>query len=87
MCARISGFASCFFNYMVIRVELILAPKYVIRMLRTDLLEEVRRCKYLGTLITGKNEISEEIKMRITYCRQCSCDLWHIFKSRSVSRK
>jgi hypothetical protein len=39
-------------------------------MFPADFLEEVRRFKYFGTLITGKNEISEEIKTRIMYCKQ-----------------
>lgn len=41
-----------------------------IRMFAADFLEEVRMFKYFGTSVTRKNEISEEIKMKIMYCKQ-----------------
>jgi hypothetical protein len=48
--------------------------------------EEVTTFKYLGSLITKKNEIGEEIKMRIAAGNQCCYGLQHLFRSRKVSR-
>jgi hypothetical protein len=42
--------------------------------------------KYLDALITGQNEITEEIKVRIAAGNQCCYGLKHICKSRTVSR-
>jgi hypothetical protein len=39
--------------------------------------EEVSNFKYLGSLITRKNEIGEEIKMRTAAGNQCYCGLQH----------
>jgi hypothetical protein len=48
--------------------------------------EEVTTFKYLGSLITKKNEIGEEIKMRIAAGNRCYYGLQHLFRSRTVSR-
>jgi hypothetical protein len=50
------------------------------------LFEEVNCFKYLGSMITSKNEIKEEIKARITAVNSCYYALKHIFKSRAVSK-
>jgi stalled ribosome rescue protein Dom34 len=47
---------------------------------------ETRMFKYLGALITGKNAITEEIKVRIAADNQCCYGLKHIFKSRTVGK-
>jgi hypothetical protein len=47
--------------------------------------EEVTTFKYLGSLITKKNEIGEEIKTRIAAGNRCYYGL-HLFRSRTVSR-
>jgi hypothetical protein len=49
-------------------------------------LEEVTTFKYLGSLITKKNEIGEEIKMRIAAGNRCYYGLQHLFRSRTVGR-
>jgi hypothetical protein len=48
--------------------------------------EEVTIFKYLGSLTTRKNEIREEIKMRIAAGNRCCYGLQHLFRSRTVSR-
>jgi hypothetical protein len=48
--------------------------------------EEITTFKYLGSLITKKNEIGEEIKMRIATGNRCYYGLQHLFRSRTVSR-
>jgi hypothetical protein len=48
--------------------------------------EEVTTFKYLGSLITKKNEFGEEIKMRIAVGNRCCYGLQHLFRSRMVSR-
>lgn len=47
---------------------------------------EARMLKYLGALITRKNEITEEIKVRIAAGNQCCYGLKHIFKSTTVGK-
>jgi hypothetical protein len=47
---------------------------------------EARMLKYLGALITGKNEIAEEIKVRTAAGNQCCYGLKHIFTSRTVGK-
>jgi hypothetical protein len=49
-------------------------------------LEEVTTFKYLGSLITKKNEIGEEMKMRIAAGNLCYYGLQHLFRSRTASR-
>jgi hypothetical protein len=49
-------------------------------------LEEVTNLKHLGSLITKKNEIGEEIKMRIAAGNRHYYGLHHLFRSRTVSR-
>jgi hypothetical protein len=48
--------------------------------------EEVITFIYLGSLITKKNEIGEEIKMIIAAGNRCYYGLQHPFRSRTVSR-
>jgi hypothetical protein len=54
--------------------------------LRVDgmVFEEVTNFKYLGSLITKKNEIGEEIKMIIAAGNRCYYGLQHLFRSRTV---
>jgi hypothetical protein len=49
--------------------------------------EEVTNFKYLGSLITRKNEIGEEIKMRIAAGNRCYYGLLHLFGPRTMSRR
>ena len=49
--------------------------------------EYVNEFKYLGSIITSKNEIEKEIKARITSANKCYYSLSNFFKKRSISIK
>jgi hypothetical protein len=46
-----------------------------------QIFEGIQNCRYLGTLIDSKNEISEEIKSGTTAGNR------HIFRSRAMSKR
>jgi hypothetical protein len=48
--------------------------------------EEVTTFKYLGSLITKKNEIGEAVKMRIAAGNRCYYGLQHLFRFRTVRK-
>ena len=50
-------------------------------------MEYVNEFKYLGTLVTSRNEIEKEIKTRIASANRCYFSLIKFFKKRSISRK
>ena len=49
--------------------------------------EYVNEFKYLGSIITSKNEIEKEIKARITSANKCYYSLINFFKKRSINIK
>jgi hypothetical protein len=49
--------------------------------------EEVRKTKYLGTIVTRNNLIEEEIKERIAACNRASFANQKILQSKLISKK
>ena len=50
-------------------------------------LEAVESFKYLGSTVTAKNRVEEEVKLRIAAAARCSWALTKVFNSKFLSRR
>jgi len=55
--------------------------------IRDEVIEKVNTFKYLGTFITRKNEVTEEIKSRLVLGNACFYSVQKLLTLRLLSRK